>query len=50
MKALQKMRKLSLTFIKFYLIYLLAVMHSIWDLSSQIGDRTHTPCTGSAEF
>ena len=31
------------------LINLLAVLHGMWDLSSQTGDQTHTFCTGSME-
>ena len=27
-------------------LFVLAVLHSMWDLSSPIRDQTHTPCIG----
>ena len=37
-------------FLFFKGIYLLAVSHGMWDLSSLIRDQTHTLCIGSVEF
>ena len=33
----------------FFLIYLLAMLSSMWDLRSPTGDQTCAPCSGSVE-
>ena len=33
----------------FFFFFFLAAPHGMWDLSSLTRDRTHAPCSGSAE-
>ena len=35
--------------ILFFYYYFLAVLRSMWDLTSPTRDRTHSPCIGNAE-
>ena len=32
------------------IIFILTMLHGIWDLGSPIRDQTHTPCIGNTEF
>ena len=40
---------LFFVFVFWVFFFFLAVPHGMWHLSSPTSDRTHTPCTGSAE-
>ena len=40
---------LEFFFFKSKVLFFLAVLHSMWDLSSSTRDQTHASCSGSSE-
>ena len=46
----KKKRKFCLMFVFYFMYLFMGSLCGMWGLSSLTGDRTDTPCSGSAEF